>query len=384
MKIFLSFLQGKPGHPIPAYGFWEYYIKNGIVESGHSWLELQDVDWAYGLVPKSKESQEQWMDNAWKKTIAFLKRNKVDLFLSYLYPSQIDIDSIEEIKKLGIPVVNFFCDNIREFKKTPIQFKAFDLNWVPEYKALEMYKKARAAYIHLPMPMWVEPKYRSLPKLEMPKVSFIGSNDIQRQLLFEKAIALDLNFELNIYGTAWQDGSHRSESSAMPLLGLKSKLFNQFEYINKHGALNWYRKLKQRNINIPISVDLKKAIKGKPSFEDYIQITKASYVTLGVNRYPSYAFPLHKPDTYSRLRDIEAPMLGACYLTEWTEGIDKMYVIGTEIETYKTAEELVDKAKRLVRDKITRDNLRAQGQQKALSDFTISNSIAQIQKHLSI
>ena len=81
-------------------------------------------------------------------------------------------------------------------------------------------------------------------------------------------------------------------------------------------------------------------MKKKPNDLEYVEITQQSMITLGVNRYPSFRYPLNKPDTYSRLRDLEAPMLGACYLTEWTEGLDDLYELGTEIETYKTAEEM--------------------------------------------
>ena len=40
-------------------------------------------------------------------------------------------------------------------------------------------------------------------------------------------------------------------------------------------------------------------------------------------------------------------MLGACYLTEWTEGLEHMYELGKEIETYRTAEELTSKLSEL-------------------------------------
>ena len=73
-------------------------------------------------------------------------------------------------------------------------------------------------------------------------------------------------------------------------------------------------------------------------------------ITLGVNRYPSFRFPATRPDTYSRLRDIEAPMLGACYLTEWTEGLDQLYDLELEIATYRSAEDMVEKLAELGAD----------------------------------
>ena len=62
MKIFLSFLQSTVQHPIPAYSFWGYYIKNGIEESGNTWIELPGGDWALGIVP-----QEEKLFCLWKE-----------------------------------------------------------------------------------------------------------------------------------------------------------------------------------------------------------------------------------------------------------------------------------------------------------------------------
>ena len=142
MKIFVSFLQSDNNYPIPAYSFWQHYIKNGIDESGHHWFECPEADWAYGLVPKSSTEHENWKNETWKKTVNWIKENPVDLFLSYLYPQQIDAKSIKEIQQIGIPCINFFCDHVREFTSIPSEYKIFDLNWVPEFKAIKMYKKA--------------------------------------------------------------------------------------------------------------------------------------------------------------------------------------------------------------------------------------------------
>jgi len=83
VNIFLSFLQSAKLHPIPAYSFWQYYIKNGIAEAGYQWSECTDVDWALGLVAKNKEEQSRWKEDAWSKTVNWLKKHPADLFLRY-------------------------------------------------------------------------------------------------------------------------------------------------------------------------------------------------------------------------------------------------------------------------------------------------------------
>ena len=377
MKIFLSFLQSEEKHPIPAYTFWEYYIKNGIEEAGHQWAECPDVDWAFGLVPNSKTVLLNWRQDAWNKTLAWLKKNPADLFLSYLYPHQIDIAAIAEIKKSGTPCVNFYCDHLRDFKKLPIEFSVFDLNWVPEYKALELYQKAGYPYINLPMPIWVNPSLRIFQPEKNEQVTFIGSKDIQRRVLLEEILSQDQELPLFIYGNGWEELTI-SESSLATNYPFYKKLLHQFTFLGKQGIVPYIRKIRHKHYVTPTSTILKSKSRGILDFEHYNELTCCSMITMGINRYPSFHFPFFHPNTYSRLRDIEAPMLGACYLTEWTDGIDNLYNIGQDIETYRNVEEFIEKINELKNDSQKRKNLKINGQKRALEAHTIPSSLREI------
>ncbi len=372
MKIFLSFLQSPYQYQIAAYSFWEYYLKNGIEEAGHEWIECKEVDWAKGLVPQSQEELSLWKTNAWEKTLNYLKQHPADIFLSYLYPHQVEESAIAEIKKMGIPCVNFFCDNVRNFKKAPAQFKVFDLNWVPEFKAQKMYEKAGYPFIAAPMPMWVEPKYRNVPATEQDRVSFIGSKDVLRQLFFEELLKKHPDFSVDIYGSAWIGTEGLLQRAP---LSIKQKAYNQIRFLAEHGISPYLNKLKYRRYNPALSNQLKTNVKGKLDFENYVKVSRESKVTVGINRYPSFNFPLHSPDTYSRLRDIEAPMLGACYLTEYTEGLENLYDLENDILTYKDVDDFVEKCQQLSQDKQLRLKLRANGQKRALTEHSIAQTL---------
>lgn len=375
MKIFISFLQSPIQHPVAPYSFWEYYIKNGIEEFGATWVECKDIDWAKGLVQQSDEEFSAWKTSSWEKTVACLKENPVDLFLSYLYPEQVDTAAIAEIQKMGIPCVNFFCDHVRMFKKVPEEFAIFDLNWVPEHKAVKFYQKAKLPFLNLPMPMWVEQKYRNIAAEETDQIVFIGSKDIQRHLFFEQLLQQAPSSKIDIYGSGWID---KAPESASPVFSTLGKLKNQINFISKYGIRSFYHKLKHKSYDPTISELLSVLLKGKPRFDDYVKITRESAITLGINRYPCFNFPMHQPDTYSRLRDIEAPMLGACYLTEYTEGLEDLYDLDREILTYQQVDDFLDKCKMLAQDKQRRTNLRTAGQQKALNQLNISSTLQQI------
>jgi hypothetical protein len=117
--------------------------------------------------------------------------------------------------------------------------------------------------------------------------------------------------------------------------------------------------------------------------EQYFRVTREAQVTVGVNRVPATRRSLRWPLCYSRLRDIEAPMLGACYLTEWTAGLDHLYEVGREIETYRTADELRAKLAELMRNRELCGSLRKQGQKRALNDHSVARSIRKIIARLS-
>ena len=77
-------------------------------------------------------------------------------------------------------------------------------------------------------------------------------------------------------------------------------------------------------------------------------------------------------------------MLGACYLTEWAPGLEDLYDPGTEIETYRDAGELMEKASLLGREPGRRANLRRLGQRRALAEHSLIRSIGQLAKRLGI
>ena len=377
MKIHLSFLQSGVQHPIPAYSFWQYYIKNGITDAGHSWDEVPGLDWAFGLIPKSTAEQISWKEKVWEQTIAHLKKYPADIFLSYLYPSQIDCNAIKQLKSMGITCVNFFCDNVREFKKIPAEFSVFDLNWVPEHNAVKLYQKAGLNYINLPMPIWLAPQLRILQAESNSQLTFIGSKDIQRQLFFEVVISKRPDLPLSIYGNGWNADS----PSPGPQPGgytFGDKIAYQFRFIKQQGILPYTRKLNQRSIQAEISRALKTKINPSVSFDQYNRLTSSSMVTVGVNRYPSFNFPLHQPDTYSRLRDIEAPMLGACYLTEYANGLENLYDLDNEINVYNCVDDFITKADKLQKDKELRKKLRINGQKRAVHEHSVTQSLKKI------
>jgi hypothetical protein len=230
------------------------------------------------------------------------------------------------------------------------------------------------------MAVWVPEIYRQPPARENDQVVFIGSIDALREDLLSEAAELGL--ALDVYGPGWAAGAAAAQGPAPPTW--PRRLANQVVFLRQHGLRGFamretYRRRKprarawlDRHGHPPLGTDA------------YFVQSRESQVLLGINRYPSFRQPFQRPHVYSRLRDLEAPMLGACYLTEWAPGLDDLYDLGSEIETYRTAAELVEKAAQLGRDPARRRQLRVRGQRRALAHHTIGRSLDLIRDRLGL
>lgn len=385
MRILTACLQGEPYHRIPAYGFWRTYFENGTLEARHVYVEVPDVDWALALALSERCQLEAWRDKTWQRTLECIHREfdrgGIDLFLSYLYPVQVDVGAIKEIQRLGIPCVNFFCDNVREFCRPPGVFSVFDLNWIPEFEALEQYRTAGYRYLHAPMPCWVPPGWRTVPDQEAHPPIFIGSSDALRRALLGQALKLGAN--IYISGTGWNATQHTSERRG--IVSIKgSYLRNQFEHVRRLGVKSLIIKAANRALGGKSVVVPANRVLPPLSNEEYARVSREAMVTLGINRVPTDRALVTRPLTYSRLRDIEAPMLGACYLTEHTEGLCHLYDLGKEVETYRNADEMVEKLQELTLHPKRRLELRASAQRRALLEHSLPATLKKIAGALDI
>ena len=384
LRIFLCCQQATRRHAVPAYSFWADYFRRGLPEAGHTVVEAPACDWAEGLTAMDEAALAAWRERTWQTALDFLRREHarepIHLFLAYLFPRQVLAGAVEAIRQLGIPVVNFFCDNVRELRAVPAEFRGFDLHWVPEFKARAMYRDAGLPFVTCAMPCWVPPAQRTPPTVENRPVTFVGTRDEQREVLFRDAITLGLEVELR--GVGWAAPSP-APAPPPPAANPVERVRRQWQFAAQHGWPALARKILLPP-RPPLDFDFSPWARPLVAEEEYWPTLREARVCLGVNRYPSLRHPFDRPDTYSRLRDIEAPMAGACYLTEWTEGLDELYDLGQEIEVYHDAATLKEKAESLAADDQRRHSLRRLGQRRALADHSISRSFERIAEKIGL
>jgi glycosyl transferase family 1 len=373
VNVFLCCLQSPHRWAIPGYGFWRENFKPALEALGCRVIEPQGLDLAEPLA--------RWWDSEWleggrtrlgeallAQVKAAHRTSGIDLFFSYFYSAHVHAGVLEAIRDLGIPVVNFFCDNLRQFESVQPLARSVTMNWVPEADALPLYRALQAPAIHLPMA--VHPgSYRPDRGAELPQVTFVGHADYLRMQLLDAVV--DSHVPLRIYGDGWgraeRPGPESSNVRHAPQLPWwhrrRLSAAQHLGRLGNHGVAAEWRYFEARRVQRRLAPKFAREAQPAVPHDEFVRLTACSAVTLGINRCPHPAYSIERPLVYSRLRDIEAPAMGACYLTEWCAELEQLYDVGREIETYRDARELVAKADALMNDEPRRRRLRSAGRE---------------------
>ena len=384
MRILVIWLQGRLDHRIPAYTFWRPHWKGALEEAGHTCLEVPDVDWAKGLAEMSSDELGRWRTGAWERTVGYVRelhnqRSAIDLCLCYLAPRQVEGAAVRELRRLGIPCANFFCDNLRDFRRAPEAFRDFDLNWGPEPEAELMYRAAGMPYVFAPYPIWIPPPQRTAEHPETHGVTFIGSRDVQRAALLAGAIKLGTRMEIR--GAGWTPEQHPdTPSTTSPA----TKARRQLALVQKEGASALLWKLTYLAHRPPSDDVFLPHVKPRPDAAQYVEVTQRAKIVLGINRYPSYRHAFWNPPTFIRLRDLEATAMGACYLTEYSPGLERWFELGLDIEVYRSPQELVARIDDLEKNPLKRKDMRRRAQQRVFQDLTMAKTLERLVKSLRL
>lgn len=251
------------------------------------------------------------------------KIKKINLFFSYLSDPVIKPWVITEISLLGIPTLNFSCNDIFGFerghsKTSPI----FDLNWTTHKAALPNYKSVGAKAVCIPH--GINPKFYKLESKQIPQFTY------------------DVSFVGQLYG-------YRGE--------FLSQLVNQ---------------------------RLSYGILGKISFPRMLQTYLETKINVNFSGAPGANF--NSNNKFLRLRDFEVIATGGLYMTERCNFIQELYEEDKEIIFYDSVEEFIDKVKFYSNDKnrTKAKEIAKAGQRKCLSEYNCEKIFERVFKELGL
>jgi spore maturation protein CgeB len=310
-------------------------------------------------------------------------RKPIGLFLSYFYNGHFDPEGFEEMRRLGIPSINFFCNGIYQFELVREIAAKADFSWHVERDIRALYVSAGAN------PVWVQ--MGADPQVYHPveaisrakKACFVGQRYADRDRFV--AALIRENIPIDLYGAGWKRDNNPpsdvdSNGDTKEYLGRKLSVAGGLQsYVNEirrtlgeQGVISGIRRLAKRahyrNQTRRITPLLEPYARGRAT--DLSEVFAGYELILNFSNVWADGRAGSALINQVRLRDFEAPMSRTCYLTGESDEIREFYDVGEEIDTYTSEAELIDKARFYLANPDVAENLRERGYSRAVSDHT--------------
>ncbi len=371
---------------------WSSNFYPALHQLGHEVIESQVdllptsrfMEIADQFTPQELEVRARTTDQILDEVRKAHQLRPVDLFLSYFYHSHFDPATFSDIRRLGIPSVNFYCNSIYQFRQVAAIASQVDFSWHAERDARQLYLAAEANPIWVQMGADPTLYHPERDAVRTPKACFVGQRYADRDSWV--AALIEAKVPVEVFGQGWgADFSSDSEGTAQtgtaaPYLGrarpVPGSRASYLAAVRLAVERDGYWRGAQR---IARQFHLRrKAIQSKPLFAPIargragdVSETFANFeLILNFSNVWSDGRPGSSLISHVRLRDFEAPMCRSCYLTGHSSEIEEFYDVGREIDTYRTLEEFVDKARYYLSHPLVAESLREAGYQRALRDHT--------------
>jgi spore maturation protein CgeB len=321
---------------------------------------------------------------------AALAQSRVDLFFGYFYSSVVYSETIDAIRQSGVPTVNFSCNNVHQFDLVREIAAHFDVCVVPELAAIDDFKAVGARPLRIQLA--ANPRvYRPYPLPRVYDVAFVGQRYADRADFLDYLRRNGVN--VRAWGAGWQTQKRFDVAHARAALALlEDERLDGVRRMLKH-------RLERRPPTRPVHEQPTRPVHEPPTDRalaadqphvdtsafggprllqtDLVKNFSQSRISLGF----ATAGNSHLSNTrltHLRLREFEAPMSGALYLTEDQPELAEYFEPGQEVLTYTSREDLLDKTRYYLAHQEQAERIRRAGHDRARRDHTWQHRFAEL------
>jgi spore maturation protein CgeB len=348
---------------VPRSAWVDLNLRRSLEDMGHElvrfdfpgWPDDTDASWTRSGKPRTNERLLHTFR-------AELNKQRIDLFFGYFYSSVAYPETIQLIRRSGVPTVNFSCNNVHQFDLVRDIAPAFDACIVPERSALPDFLSAGARALRIQLA--ANPRvYRPMPEPRRYDVAFVGQRYADRASFLDHLHRHGI--DVRAWGAGWQTRKRLDVANVKAALALV-----------EDERLDGVRRLLRRNravANGSASADdaVDTRAYGGPRLlhRDLVRMFSESRISLGF----ATAGNSHQTErrlTHLRLRDFEAPMSGALYLTERQPELEEYFVPGQEVLAYADRDELLELVRFYLAHPEHAERIRRSGFGRARTDHT--------------
>ena len=270
---------------------------------------------------------------------------------SYCFSHDLELEIVDKVRSTGLPWINFFCDSLYAFHTVEELARRTSLNWFVETGAVARYKQLGVPYLCAPYAL----NPRALPDTSCNgaerALAFVGTANRKRARTM--TLLRMAGVDVHVSGWGWREALGPRPGAGW---GARTALKSALRFAARsalHGRVVDYL--------------------DDGAFLAYLR-TSQTLLGLSEGGLPSVRC--------LKLRDIEFPGLGCCYLTQHNQDVENAFEIGREVRTFRTLWEARQIARELDRDPVGCRRMGRRARERVLGEHTWSARLPQLMKSL--
>ena len=348
---------------------WRRHFYDGLQAALPSVVLPEEVDfgwarppWAATLGPS--RDRAAMSERLWDQIRAAHAARGLDAVISYCFSSDIDAALIERTVALGIPWINFFCDSTYAFDLVEALARVTSLNWFPERAADARYRALGRPVLCRPYAVHPAALPEAICETAEHTLGFVGAPTGNRVLRLAGLRLFGCPTEVR--GEGWQ-----RTNAALPRPRPPGTRLRRVD-----------RRVRGRLGERILVHALKPLVRGaaRPLADDeMVSFLSHCRVVLGLNEGRDSEGVYR---SYLKLRDVEFPGYGCCYLTQHNEDVEHTFEVGREVLTFRHAAEAASLVRRSVRQPALARAIGQAGRRRVLAEHTWAARLAELARAL--
>jgi hypothetical protein len=368
----LQVIEGTANARLATNQTWRHNLYETLVEMGVEVISLSSEPGRKAMQQNNPALRANFSQKLLEVFRSEHTRRPLDLVFTYLMDGMVETTALDELRRSGVPICNFSCNNIHQFDLVDEISPHVDYSLHAERDAREKFLAVGANPLWWPMAS--NPHYFKPCSVErIIPVSFVGANYALRARYIEHLLSQGV--EVHAYGPGWQFGTTSAWRSLAKrykyilLSALSISAESQYHASANLADHDFRRLLVQHypaNLHPPVSD------------EELVALYSRSQISLGfLEVYEGH--DASRPVTrHVHLREFEAPMCGALYCTGYSDELACYFEPDKEILVYRTEDELLAKVRFYLDHPQAAEEIRQAGYRRALQDHTYQRRFEQL------
>ncbi|HEY4246483.1 MAG TPA: glycosyltransferase [Lacunisphaera sp.] len=337
---------------------WRRHFYDGLKQAGVEVVLPRDIDFGWARPPQAIDplrtaNARVRVSEALLAQILTTDEDPPQAVLSCCFSHDIELDLVDRVRAAGIPWVNFFCDGLYAFDWVADLAARTSLNWFVESEAAERYHSLGVPCLHAPYAL--NPDHLPDASCVAPNHALFFVGAANRVRIRTATLIRLAGADLQVRGWGWNEALERKSpppDAPSPLI--------------KRAARAVARKLFAGRIG------------GYLEYSTMLDELRQSVVILGLNEGGLKSNACN----YLKLRDLEYPGMGCCYLTQHHTDLTDIYDLGNEVITFRNPWEAGRLAKDLARHPSECREIGRRARARVLGEHTWSARLPLIESRL--